>query len=199
MLRNPEINAIQLTVVFLVTAAALCFAGYFAWRRRLVLATVCIGCFLALFRPSVAMSAEPCLPIRYADGDTFNFLRHGDTVRVRLAGYDAPERGQPFSQRATESLRQLTQGGAKCRCYKEDRHGRSVCAVQTLAGVNVATLMLGAGLGCIDSRFEDEALPADRAEARRALEDAQARKLGMWSSPNPQCAAEYRREKRNAQ
>lgn len=199
MVNNIEINAIQVVIVFLVTAAALCFAGYFAWRRRLVLATVCIGCFLALFRPSVAMSAELCLPIRYADGDTFNFLRHGDTVRVRLAGYDAPERGQPFSQRATETLRQLTQGGAKCRCYKEDRHGRSVCAVQTLAGVNVATLMLGAGLGCIDSRFEDEALPADRAEARRALEDAQARKLGMWSSPNPQCAAEFRRERRNAQ
>jgi endonuclease YncB( thermonuclease family) len=39
----------------------------------------------------------------------------------------------------------------------------------------------------------------DRAQARAALEDAQARKLGMWSGINPQCAAEFRREQRNAQ
>ncbi len=199
MLRNSEANAIKSEVVFLFPALALCIAGYSAWRRRLLLATVCMGCFLALFRPSVAMSAELCVPIRYADGDTFTFLRHGETVRVRLAGYDAPERGQPFSKRATETLRQLIQGGAKCRCYKEDRHGRSVCRVQTLAGANVATLMLGAGLGCIDSRFEDEASPTDRAEARRALKDAQARKLGMWSSSNPQCAYEFRGANRNRQ
>lgn len=72
---------------------------------------------------------------------------------------------------------------------------RGSARAQRVRGANEC----GAGLGCIDSRFEDEASPTDRAEARRALEDAQARKLGMWSSPNPQCAAEYRREKRNAQ
>jgi hypothetical protein len=27
----------------------------------------------------------------------------------------------------------------------------------------------------------------------------QARRVGMWSGINPQCAAEFRREKRNAQ
>jgi endonuclease YncB( thermonuclease family) len=89
MVNNPEINAMSVVTVFAVTAAALCFAGYFAWRRRLVLAMVCLGCFLALFRPSVAMSAELCVPFRYADGDTFTFLRHGDNVRARLALEDA--------------------------------------------------------------------------------------------------------------
>jgi micrococcal nuclease len=163
-----EVQPISVIFTFAATAVALAMAGYFALKRRILLTVISWGCFLALFRPLVAMSAELCRPIRHADGDTSNFLRHGDTLRVRLAEYDAPERGQPCSQRATETLRQLTQGGAKCRCYKEDRHGRSVCAVQTLAGVNVATLMLGAGLACIDPRFEDEALPADRAEARRA-------------------------------
>jgi endonuclease YncB( thermonuclease family) len=195
MVNNPEINAMPVVTVFTVTAAAWCFAGYFAWRRRLVLAMVCLGCFLALFRPSVAMSAELCVPFRYADGDTFTFLRHGDNVRARLAGYDAPERGQPFSQRATDKLRQLTQGGAKCQCYKEDRHGRSVCTVHTLAGENVATLMLEAGLACIDPRFENEAAPADRAASRLALEDAQRAKRGMWSQPDPLCAFDFRRSK----
>ena len=145
------------------------------------------------------MSAELCRPIKYADGDTFNYKRGGELVRVRLAGYDAPERGQPFSARATEHLRMLTAGGARCECYKQDRYGRSVCIVRTLAGAHVAPLMLGAGFGCIDPRYENEADPVDRAQARAALVDAQARRVGMWSGANPQCAAEFRRGKRHAQ
>lgn len=194
-----QINLVTTTITLLVTLAALVMAGYFALQRRVLLAVVSIGCFLVLFNPTAAMSAELCKPIRYADGDTFNFKRGGELVRVRLAGYDAPERGQPFSARATEHLRMLTAGGARCDCYKADRYGRSVCTVRTLAGANVAPLMLAAGYGCIDPRFENEADPVDRAQARAALEDAQARRLGMWSGTNPQCAAEFRREQRNAQ
>jgi|AACY02.14.fsa_nt_gi endonuclease YncB( thermonuclease family) len=199
MQNNIEIQLIPVIITFIASAAALILAGYFTLRRRLVLAVVSMGCFLALFNPTAAMSAELCKPIKYADGDTFNFKRAGELVRVRLAGYDAPEVGQPFSRRATEHLRMLTVLGAQCDCYKSDRYGRSVCTVRTLAGANVAPLMLGAGYGCIDPRFENEAEPVDRDLARAALDDAQARRVGMWSGINPQCAAEFRREKRNAQ
>ena len=199
MQNEIQINLLGSVITLLATLAALVLAGYFALRRRVFLAVVSIGCFLALFNPTAAMSGEICKPLRYADGDTFNFKRGGELVRVRLAGYDAPERGQPFSRRATEHLRMLTAGGARCDCYKADRYGRSVCTVRTLAGANVAPLMLAAGYGCIDPRFENEADPVDRAQARAALEDAQARRVGMWSGINPQCAAEFRREKRNAQ
>lgn len=199
MQNEIQINLVASSITLLFTLAALALAGYFALRRRVFLAMVSIGCFLALFNPTAAMAVEICKPIRYADGDTFNFKRDGELVRVRLAGYDAPERGQPFSRRATEKLRMLTAGGAQCDCYKADRYGRSVCTVRTLAGAHVAPLMLGAGFGCIDPRFENEADQVDRAQARAALEDAQSRRLGMWSGVNPQCAAEFRREKRNAQ
>jgi endonuclease YncB( thermonuclease family) len=198
MQNTIEIQLIPVIITFTVTAAALVLSGYFALKRRFVFALVSMACFLALFNPTAAMSAELCKPIKYADGDTFNFKRAGELVRVRLAGYDAPEVGQPFSRRATDHLRMLTLGGAQCDCYKADRYGRSVCTVRTLQGANVAPLMLAAGYGCIDPRFEEEAKPVDRVQARAALEDAQARKLGMWSGINPQCAAEFRREKRNA-
>ncbi len=199
MQNDIQINLVTTTVTLLFTLVALALAGYFALRRRVLLAVISIGCFLALFNPTAAMAEEICKPIRYADGDTFSFKRDGELVRVRLAGFDAPEVGQPFSRRATEHLRMLTVGGARCDCYKADRYGRSVCTVRTLAGANVAPLMLVAGFGCIDPRFENEADPVDRDQARAALEDAQARRVGMWSGVNPQCAAEYRREKRNAQ
>jgi micrococcal nuclease len=199
MQNDIQINLGVTVITLLVTLVALALAGYFALRRRLVLAVISLVCFLALFNPYIAISAELCMPVRYADGDTFNFKRGGELVRVRLAGYDAPERGQPFSKRATEHLRMLTASGAQCDCYKTDRYGRNVCTVRTLAGAHIAPLMLGAGYGCIDPRFELDAKPEDRAQARTALENAQASRVGMWSGVNPQCAAEYRREKRNAQ
>lgn len=198
MQNTIAINVVSVMITLVGTAAALFLAAYFTWRRRLVLAAVCLGCFFALFNPSVAMSAELCKPIRYADGDTFTFKRGNESVRVRLAGYDALERGQPFSKRATDRLRELTEGGAQCDCYKQDKYGRSVCTVRTKAGVNVATEMLKAGYACIDPRFESEAAPEDRAAARAALEDAQAQRRGMWSQPDPVCAVDFRRAK-NAQ
>lgn len=106
--------------------------------------------------------------------------------------------GQPFSRVATDKMRELTAGGAQCDRNKFDRHGRSVCNVRTLQGVNVAAMMLAAGLGCIDERFENEADPADRRAARAALAEAQQARRGIWSQTNPVCAFDYRRSK-NAQ
>ena len=195
MQNNIEITLLSVLVTFIGTMAVLFLAGYFAWKRRPVLALVCGLCFFALFRPTVAMSAEFCKPVRYADGDTFTFKRNGESVRVRLAGYDAPERGQPFSKKATQYLRELTRAGANCDCYKRDRYGRSVCTVRTLDGDNIAKLMLDAGFGCIDARFEQEASAEDRAVARAALADAQRTQRGMWSDKSPVCAADDRRAK----
>lgn len=182
-------------VTLLATVAAVLLAGFFALRRRPVFALLCLVCFFLLFRPGVVQAGEFCKPTRYADGDTFTYVRDGEKIRVRLAGYDAPERGQPYSRVATQRLRVLTQEGAHCDCYKQDRHRRSVCTVRTLAGENVAAVMLGAGLACIDPRFEGEAAAADRQAAREALQSAQAARAGMWSMSNPQCAADFRREK----
>jgi endonuclease YncB( thermonuclease family) len=198
MQTNIDINAASVLIAFICTGAALFLAAYFALRRRLVLAALCLVCFFALFNPSVAMSAELCKPIQYADGDTFTFKRGNETVRVRLAGYDAVERGQPFSNRATDRLRELTEGGAQCDCYKQDKYGRSVCTVRMKSGINVATEMLKAGYACIDPRFESEAAPEDRAAARAALKEAQTQRRGMWSLPDPVCAVDFRRTK-NAQ
>ena len=197
MIEAPDIS--RVAMLFMGTLAALVLACACLLKRRLVLALVCFGCFFILLRPSMVFAAEPCRPVKYADGDTFTFMRAGDLVRVRVAGFDAPERGQAFGQAATDRLQQLTQGGALCGCYKADRHGRSVCTVSTRSGQNVAPLMLRAGLGCIDPRFEGEAAPADRQAAREALRQAQAQRAGMWAQADPVCPADYRRAVRDAQ
>jgi endonuclease YncB( thermonuclease family) len=53
-----------------------------------------------------------------------------EQVRVRLAGIDAPEKGQPFGQRAKEAMSELVYGKpVRMECLKTDRYGRSVCNV----------------------------------------------------------------------
>ena len=66
--------------------------------------------------------------------------------------------------------------------------------MHTRQGANVATLMLEAGLGCIDERFEAEASAEDREAARAAL--AQAQRIEVWSQRDAQCAFDYRRAQR---
>jgi endonuclease YncB( thermonuclease family) len=191
----------KVLITLVATLSVLALAGYFAWRRRVAMALVCMGCFFALLSPSVVFGGELCKPTRYADGDTFTFI-DGTThekKRVRVKGFDAPERSQPYSKQATNKLRELTEKGADCECQKLDRYGRSVCIVRTTNGENVATAMLRAGFGCIDPRFENESLPVDREAGRAALAEAQAAKRGMWAQSQVQCAFDYRHAKKTAQ
>ena len=151
--------------------------------------TVSMSFSAAVFAAPVTCQAE-----RWMDGDTADMRIGGDLVRVRLAGYDAPERGQPFWRSARDQAAQAVAGGASCDCYKADKYGRSVCTVR-VSGVNVATTMALAGLACIDPRFEGEASEADREAARAAVALAQAERAGMWQDPGAVCGWEYRRAK----
>jgi endonuclease YncB( thermonuclease family) len=140
--------------------------------------------------------AELCQPTRWVDGDTFSVSPTGKGDMVRVAGYDAPERGQPWSKVATAKLKELTQNGADCECRKTDKYGRSVCTVR-VNGDTVAIEMLKNGLGCIDARFEGEAMPSDRKRAREALNAAQSYRVGMWSDDSPMCGKEFRDAKKS--
>lgn len=166
-------------------------------HSRWELPLIYIACFLTLFTPLSVFGGELCKPTRYADGDTFTYFNQtsGAPRNVRVKGFDAPERSQPFSNQATNKLRELTEGGADCECHKLDRYGRSVCTVRTLAGENVATAMLRAGFGCIDPRFEKESTAKDRDDGRAALAEAQAARRGMWSESVPVCGYDYRNKK----
>lgn len=63
-------------------------------------------------------------------------------------------------------------------------------------GENVSTLMQGAGLGCIDERFEYEAADVDQNDASAAHRHPQAARRGMWIQSAPMCVVDYRRATR---
>jgi len=68
---------------------------------------------------------------RVTDGDTFIVNRKiGNTNRVRLSGYNAPEKNQFGSQRATNKLRGLIGGKTVSIIPRAKSYGRIVADVR---------------------------------------------------------------------
>lgn len=129
-----------------------------------------------------AVVAAPAAEVRVVDGDT---LRVGG-VTVRLAGLDAPERGQEC-QRADGSRFDCGEAAARhmatlvqrravaCDTLGRDRYGR-VIGVCRAEGIDLAEAMVAAGWAV--------ALPeGSRGQARYGLAEAQARssRQGLWA------------------
>jgi len=87
--------------------------------------------FLTLLTPICLAETLEGKVVRIVDGDTLVILDATKTQhRVRLAGIDTPERGQPFGKRATENLARL--GGmkpARVEWNKKDRWKRLIGTV----------------------------------------------------------------------
>jgi endonuclease YncB( thermonuclease family) len=65
--------------------------------------------------------------IGVSDGDTLTVLMSGHQVKIRLAEIDAPEKRQPFGQRAKQSLSDLVYGKqVMVKQETKDRYGRVV-------------------------------------------------------------------------
>ena len=133
--------------------------------------------------------------LRIADGDTLTLLDESKaTYRIRIDGIDAPERSQPYGQRARRSLVELAQGrSARAECAKSDRYGRSVCRV-TVDGVDVGLEQLRRGLAWHYVKYAHEQTPLARTEYAGAQEQARAARAGLWHLDAPIAPWDYRKE-----
>jgi len=87
--------------------------------------------------------------IRVIDGDTFEVRIQGSPVRVRVIGYDSPERDAPFGDTATKFLKALIEGREvllESDVQAVDRYGRRLYHVW-LQPTLLSELMLLVGLG----------------------------------------------------
>lgn len=129
--------------------------------------------------------------VNIADGDTFTLLT-GDTTRikVRLLGIDAPEKKQPFGQKAKEALGQLLEGQqVTIHVENKDRYGRSVADVYANGQwVNLALVEKGYAWW-YEEYSKDQRLA-------RAQQDAQARRVGLWSEPHPMAPWDFRKQQK---
>ena len=87
--------------------------------------------------------------IRVIDGDTIEVrFGQGSLVRVRVIGYDAPEKDEPFGDKATKFLRALLEGREvllESDVQPVDRYGRRLYHVW-LSQTLLSELMLLTGL-----------------------------------------------------
>jgi endonuclease YncB( thermonuclease family) len=127
------------------------------------------------------------------DGDTIDVLTpRFETLRVRLAGIDAPELGQPFGRTSKTALSSLAFARtATVASSKRDRYGRLVGKV-TVEGRDIALEMLTLGMGWHYARFEAEQPAADRREYAESQTRARVARRGLWADPAPVPPWEYR-------
>jgi endonuclease YncB( thermonuclease family) len=127
------------------------------------------------------------------DGDTLTLLVERTQVRLRLAGIDAPERGQPYANAARRALAARVAGrGVIVDVRGRDGYGRTLGVVQ-VDGENVNRAQVRDGWAWVFRRFEhDPALLALEDEARRE-------RRGLWRDAHPEAPWVFRaRQQRNA-
>jgi micrococcal nuclease len=130
--------------------------------------------------------------ISISDGDTFKLLMEGDeTIRVRLHGVDAPEKGQDYGTQAKQLLSDLIFSKNVAVIQKsKDRYGRIVGIVYA-DGVNVNEELLADGMVWHYTTY-------DKNENWAALQrEARVNKRGLWSKPYPTPPWQWRKEKRS--
>ena len=125
--------------------------------------------------------------VRIADGDTLTVLDAANVQhKVRLAGIDAPERGQPFGSKARELLATLTMGKTvTVRGGRPDKYGRTLARVE-VEGQDVNRELVAEGLAWHYTQFDRS---DDLAAAERA---ARAARRGLWADAKPVPPWEWR-------
>lgn len=111
------------------------------------------------------------------DGDTITGLVAGRSVRIRLHGIDAPERGQPFANASRHAL-EAQVAGRDVRIVERGHDGYGRVLGRVYAGsIDVNAEQVRAGYAWVFRRFvNDPGLLALEAEAKAA-------RRGLWRDP----------------
>jgi endonuclease YncB( thermonuclease family) len=129
-----------------------------------------------------------------SDGDTITVLDDLKTQhKIRFAGIDAPEKGQPYGEQSKQSLSALVfQKRVEARCHKKDRYGREVCAVYVNLR-DVGLEQIRAGMAWWYREYAHEQATQDRLVYRDEEESAKAKQIGLWTDQKPVPPWEWRR------
>ena len=173
-------------------------------RRRtglLVAVALCAGLLAAPASagPHAPASSEPerftGRVVGVRDGDSLVVLADRREVEIRLAEIDAPERAQPWGNRAKQALSELAFGKTvEVEVTDHDRYGRTVARVVT-GGIDVPAEMVRRGCAWVYRQY------AKRAELYDLERVARDGKVGLWSLPEAERIApwEWRHARRAGQ
>ena len=144
--------------------------------------------FLLLLLLSTGAPAEMLTGriVGISDGDTLTLLDvEHVSHKIRVAGIDAPEKKQPFGEKAKTSLSALAYNRtAEADCRKIDRYRRYVCVV-FVAGKDVGLEQIKAGMAWWYQQYAKEQTKQERVDYEQAEFLARRHRYGLWNSKNP--------------
>jgi endonuclease YncB( thermonuclease family) len=160
--------------------------------RRAIL----IGIVLAAV--SFAIAAKPHYTltgkvVAIADGDTLTVLDDSKTQhKIRLAGIDAPEKGQAFGNKSREAIGdKVFQQTVRVEVIDIDRYKREVGRI-FLGERFINMEMVRDGFAWRYVQYDK------RGEFAAAETDAREHRRGLWADPNPVPPWEWRKAKRQS-
>lgn len=124
------------------------------------------------------------------DGDTVAVLtEQQQEITVRLFGIDAPEKKQPYGERARQFLSDIIFGKTvQVVPRNRDRYGRLVADILLEDARRVNELVVQAGMAWWYRTYA----PNDTV-LRQLEQQAKNAKTGLWKDPNPMPPWEFRR------
>lgn len=131
--------------------------------------------------------------IAIIDGDTYDVLLYGNkTVRVRMEGIDAPEKGMPFYQKSKKYLSDLCFGKQiKIKITGVDNYERILAYSFLEDGKELSQEMIKAGLAWHFKKYNSD---SELSELER---EAKTLRKGLWIDENPMSPWENRKLHRN--
>lgn len=160
--------------------------------RRFVRPLLLVGAFLLAAQGVQAGTIEGRV-IGIIDGDTITVLDSSNKqYKIRFAGIDAPEKNQPYGQKAKEHLSDLVfNRQVTVETEKKDRFRRPVGKV-LVDGRDTNLAMVEAGYAWHYKKYQAEQSPDDRLLYDSAEREARTARRGLWSDPDPIPPSEWR-------
>lgn len=161
---------------FCFVVAACCWQTSFAKEQAVVI-------------PEGDVVVGKCVGVH--DGDSMTLLiatKEGSRqVKVRLDAIDAPELGQPFSNKSKQSLSAMV-FDQECRVESlgGDKYSRTIGRVSA-NGVDVNAMMLEQGMAWHFAKYDS------RKEMAEKHENAKANRAGLWADKDPIPPWEWRK------
>jgi endonuclease YncB( thermonuclease family) len=165
------------------------------WRWEVK--SLLLGLLLSAFCLTASADTITGKVVGVTDGDTVTVLDAQNTQhKIRLAGIDAPEKGQPFGSVSKESLSDLAYGQTvNIEWQKRDKYGRLVGKI-IVGGEDANLEQVLRGLAWHYKEYAREQSPEDQSAYASAEESARSAKTGLWAETEPVPPWAWRKMKR---
>ncbi|MBI3898024.1 MAG: thermonuclease family protein [Gammaproteobacteria bacterium] len=125
--------------------------------------------------------------VRVTDGDILvvqDDSTHGQ-VRVRLAGIEAPKRGQAFSDASRRSLGLLAVGQTVAVQWQKRDHNNRIIGKVLAGSRDLGMHQLYTGRAWYSEPNQSELSADDQRAYQEAEESARTKQIGLWQDPAP--------------